>query len=60
MYADDVLLLCGSITKLQLMVDICVSFGIEIGVTFSLLKSIYLAIHPGKIHSSIFKHSVGW
>ena len=27
-YADDILLLCSSITKLQLMFDICVSFGI--------------------------------
>ena len=26
MYADDILLLCSSITKLQLIVDICVSF----------------------------------
>ena len=44
MYADDVLQLCSSITKLQLMVDICVSLGIEIGVTFNLLKSTSLAI----------------
>ena len=29
MYADDILLLCSSITKFQLMVGICVSFGIE-------------------------------
>ena len=50
MYADDILLLRSSITKLQLMVDICVSFGIEMGVTFSLLKSNCLAIYPGKIH----------
>ena len=50
MYADDILLLCSPITKLQLMVDICVSFGIEMGVTFSLLKSNCLAIYPGKIH----------
>ena len=32
MYADDLLLLCTSITKLQLMVDICISFGIEMSV----------------------------
>ena len=50
MYADDILLLCSSITKLQLMVDICVSFGIEMGVTLSLLKSNFLAIYLGKIH----------
>ena len=50
MYADDILLLCSSITKLQLMVDICVSFGIEMGVTFSLLKLNCLAIYPGKIN----------
>ena len=51
MCADDILLLCSSsITKLQLMVDICVSFGIEMGVTFSLLKSNCLAINAGKIH----------
>ena len=52
MYADDILLLCSSITKFQLMVDICVSFGIEIGVTFSLLKSNCFAIYPDKIHFS--------
>ena len=45
MYADDILLLCSSVNKLQLMVNISVSFGIEIGVTFSLLNS-----------SSIIKH----
>ena len=32
------------------MVDICKSFGIEMGVTFSLLKSNCLAIYPSKIH----------
>ena len=52
MYADDMLLLRSSITKLQLMIDICVSFGIEMAVTFSLLKSTCLAIYPGKIHLS--------
>ena len=31
------------------MVDICVSFGIEMGVTFSLLKSNCLAIYPDKM-----------
>ena len=50
MCADDILLFCSSITKLQLTVDICVSFGIEMGITFSLLKSNRLAIYPGKIH----------
>ena len=50
MYANDILLLCSSVTKLQLMVNICVSFGIEMGVTFSLLKPNCLAIYPGKIH----------
>ena len=50
MCADDTLLLCSSITKLQLMIDICVSFGIEMGVTFNLLQSNCLAIYPGKIH----------
>ena len=48
MYADDILLLCSSVTKLQLMINICESFGIEMGVTFSLLKSNFLAIYPGK------------
>ena len=52
MYADDILQLCSSITKLQQMVDIYVSFGIEKGVTFSLLKSNYLAIYPSKIYLS--------
>ena len=54
MYADNILLLllCSFITKLQLMIDICVLFGIEMGVIFSLLKSNCLAICPGKIHLS--------
>ena len=50
MHADDILLLCSSITKLQLMVDICVSCGIETGIIYSLLKSNRLAKYPGKIH----------
>ena len=50
MFADDVLLLCSSIVKLQLMVDICVLFGIAMGLTFNLLKSSCLAIYPDKIH----------
>ena len=50
MYANNMLLLCSSITKLQLMIDFCVSFGIEMSVTFSLLKSNCLAIYPGKIY----------
>ena len=32
------------------MVDTCVSFGIEMGVKFSFLKSNCLATYPGKIH----------
>ena len=32
------------------MFDICVSSGIEMGITFSLLKSNCLAKYPGKIH----------
>ena len=50
MHANDILLLRSSITKLQQMVYISVSFDIEMGVTFSLLKSNCLAIYPGKIH----------
>ena len=50
MYTDDILLLCSSIEKLQLMVDIIVSFDTEIGVIFSLLKLNCLAIYLGKIH----------
>ena len=47
------------------MVDISESFGIKMGVTFSLLKSNCLAIYPGKIHfpsSSIqlFSNSLNW
>ena len=49
-YADEILLLCSSITELQLMVDICLSFGIDMDVKFSVLKSNFLAICPGKIH----------
>ena len=44
MFADDMLLLCSSITKLQLMVNICVPFGVEMGFIFSLLKFTCLAI----------------
>ena len=50
MYADDILLLCSSITKLQLMADIYVSFGIKMGVTVSFLQSNCLALYLGKIH----------
>ena len=50
MYADDILPLYSSITKLQLMVDICVSFGIKMGVSFSILKSSCLILYPGKIY----------
>ena len=50
MYADNVLLLCSSITKLQLMVDICVSFDIEMGVAFSLLESDCVVIYLDKNH----------
>ena len=65
MYADAILLLCSSIVKLQKMVDICVSFGIEMGVTFSMLKSSCIAIYPGKIllpTSSIqlYGNSLNW
>ena len=49
MFADDKLLLCSFITKLQLMVDIYASFDIEMGVTFNLLKSNCLVIYPSKI-----------
>ena len=49
MYADDLLLLCSSVTKLQLIANICALFGFEMGVTFSLLKSNCLATYPGKI-----------
>ena len=59
MYADDILLLCSFITKLQLMVYICVSFGIEMCVTLSLLKSNCLAIYPGKIHFPLSSIQLG-
>ena len=42
MYAYDILLLCSSIIKLQLMVDICISFDNEMDVIFILLKLIVL------------------
>ena len=50
MYADDILISCSFIAKLQLIGDNCVSFGIEMCVTLSLIKSNCLAIYPGKIH----------
>ena len=53
MYANDILLLCSSIVKLHLIVDICVSFGIKMGATFSYLKSNCLAINPGKIRLAL-------
>ena len=59
LYADNILLLCSSITKLQLMVDIYVSFDIEMGVTFSLLKSNCFAIYPGKIHFPLSSIQLG-
>ena len=50
MHADDMLLLRSSLTNLQLMIDMCASFGIETGVTFALLKSNCLIIYADKIH----------
>jgi hypothetical protein len=46
MYADDLLLMSSSILCLQIMVDICVQFGIKMGITFSHAKSKCLAIYP--------------
>ena len=44
------LLLCNPTNKLQPMVDICISFDLEMGVLFCLLKSNCLAIYPDIIH----------
>ena len=43
-HANDMLLLCSSVVKLQLIVDICASFFIKMDASLSLLKSSFLAI----------------
>ena len=47
MYADDLLLMSSSILCLQLMINICLHFGIKMGITFGHAKSKCLAIYPG-------------
>jgi hypothetical protein len=43
LYADDILLLSGSLIKLQLMLDLCYSFGYDNDLTFNAKKSAFLA-----------------
>jgi Reverse transcriptase (RNA-dependent DNA polymerase) len=38
-YADDVLLLSGSLVGLQCLVNICVEFGLNYGMSFNAVKS---------------------
>ena len=42
-YADDLLLLSGSICKLQSMLNICVEFGVQLGFMFNAGKLCCLA-----------------
>jgi hypothetical protein len=43
-FADDILLLSGSILHLQLMLDICVSYGVEFDIVFNKVKSVLMQI----------------
>jgi hypothetical protein len=47
-YADDIVLLSGSLQNLQHMIDICVNFGTKYGISFNPLKSQCMAFHPSK------------
>ena len=39
MYADDITLLSSSLNNSQCMIDICIQFGKEMGISFGYLKS---------------------
>jgi hypothetical protein len=47
-YADDIVLLSGSMSNLQYMIDICVNFGRLHGISYNPLKSQCMALHPSQ------------
>lgn len=51
MYADDLLLLSGSIIDLQFMLNLCGSIGSELGISFNCNKSKCIYIGPNTLHS---------
>jgi len=51
-YADDVILLSGSVVKLQKMLDICYCNGLHLDVVFNAKKS---ALFAFGLHSSLCK-----
>jgi hypothetical protein len=50
MYADDLLLMSSSILCLQSMINVCLQFGVKMGITFGHAKSKGLAIYPGCVN----------
>ena len=66
MHADDVILLSGSVVKLQRMLDICYCNGLHLDVVFNAKKSALFAV--GKVydmaidclHILIGSDSISW
>jgi hypothetical protein len=46
MYADDLMLVSASVLQLQIMLDVCSSAGIELGIEFNSKKSCCMMIGP--------------
>ena len=51
LYADDIMLLSGSLTKLQDMLNLCFNFGYENDLMFNANKSVLISI--GKMYNSV-------
>ena len=41
MYTDDLILISGSVKKLQCMLDKCSAFGLKMDIVFNVKKSLY-------------------
>ena len=58
MYADDLLLMSGSIVNLQCMINICTEYGLIRSITFDHVKSNCLAIYPHSSHLPVFSFNI--
>ena len=47
-YADDIILLSSSLINLQCMIDTCIQFSDDMGVSFGYLKPYSMAYHLHK------------
>ena len=45
-YADDLISLSSSLNNLQCMINVCIHYGKEMGISFGYLKSYGMAYHP--------------